>query len=272
MGEGGAMRLVPEAFDSFAETYDAEFSHRVPGRWLRAAVWRHLTPFLSPGMRVLDLGCGTGEDAVWLASAGCLVTAADASPAMLAATRLKAEHCGVGDRVGTIQLDFNAPADIGGQFDFVLSNFGALNCATDLKPLGAALRDAVAPGGIVALNVMGRFCAWETLWHGLHFRRAAFRRWRGRATADVGGNEIPVRYWSTGEISSALGPEFRIHSVHGCGVFLPPSTLFPLIERRRRLFKRLSHWEARFSSNSLLARMADHQLTILRHVQEKAQP
>jgi SAM-dependent methyltransferase len=272
MVEEAAMRLVSAAFDGSAASYDADFSHRAPGRRLRAAVWGHVAPFLRPGMQALDLGCGTGEDAVWLATAGCRVTAADASPAMLEATRYKAARSNVADRVRTMRFDINAPTGFAGQFDLVLSNFGALNCATDLRPLGVTLRQAVAPGGVVALNVMGRFCAWEFFWHGLHWRRSAFRRWRGHATADIGGNAIPIRYWSSEEISKALGPDFQIRAVHGCGVFLPPSYLFPLVERRPRLFERLARWEARFSSNALLARMADHQLTILRRDREKVRP
>lgn len=270
MAEQRALRLIPEAFDSFAPGYDAGFSHRPPGRWLREAVWRQLKPFLRPGMSALDLGCGTGEDAVWLAKAGCQVTAADSSPAMLEVTRRKAEQSGVSDRIATLAFDINQPVEFGSQFDFVLSNFGALNCATDLTPLGAVLRGAIAPQGVVATNVMGRFCAWETLWHGLRLRRAAFRRWRGRATADIGGTTIPIRYWSSAEIAKALGPDFRIEIVCGIGVFLPPSYLFQRLERRPCLFGLLSHWETRFAGYALPARMADHQLTILRRGSWKA--
>ncbi len=260
-----AIRLRPEAFDNFAATYDAKFVHRLPGRWLREAVWRQLVPYVRPGMRALDLGCGTGEDAAWMARAGCHVVAADGAPAMLRVTSRKAKQWGVGDRVTTRLFDLNAPGGLGGPFDLVLSNFGALNCAADLRPLAAGLGAAVAPGGIVAAVVMGHFCAWETLWHGLRLKRTALRRWRGRATADIGGRAIPIRYWSPREIAKAFSADFGVLSVHPVGLFLPPSDLFGAIERRPRLFAALAGYEARVASWAPLARLSDHHLTLLHH-------
>jgi SAM-dependent methyltransferase len=45
-----------------------------------------------PGMRVLELGCGTGRVAIPLAQAGAIVTGLDASPAMLARARAKSSE------------------------------------------------------------------------------------------------------------------------------------------------------------------------------------
>ena len=255
------IRLRADAFDSFAAGYDQGFAHSEPGRFLRRLVWERLQPFLRPGMRALDLGCGTGEDAVWLAGAGCEVVAADASPAMLDVAWRKAMEQGVGDRVETRLFDLNAPADIDGPFDLVMSNFGALNCAVDLAPIADGLRRMVAPGGVVALVVMGRFCAWETLWHGARLSRTSVRRWSGRGSAAIGERTIPIRYWQPGEVIRALGPTFTTLSVQPVGLFLPPSDLFPFLARHPGLFRRLAGWERRAAAG---ARLADHHLTILR--------
>ena len=260
------IRLKPDAFDAFAAEYDGNFARTGPGRLLRDSVWRRIEPFLKPGLRALDLGCGTGEDALWLAANGCAVTAADASPAMLETTWRKALEGGVGDRIETRLFDLNAPHEIEGPFDLVMSDFGALNCAVDLAPLGDMLRSIIAPGGLFAAVAMGRFCAVETLWYGARLKATAWRRWSGRTSANIGGKRIPIRYWQPGDLARALGPDFRIEAVRPVGAFLPPSDLFPMLERRPRLFAALARWESKVSSSAWAAYLADHHFTLLRRV------
>ncbi|GBC83694.1 tRNA 5-carboxymethoxyuridine methyltransferase [bacterium HR11] len=100
-------------FDALAVAYDAWFTDRPLGRRLRAVVWECLERVFQPGDRVIDLGCGTGEDAVWLARRGIVVTAVDASAAMLAVARRKAEAAGVADRIEFVQMDLNETQDAG---------------------------------------------------------------------------------------------------------------------------------------------------------------
>ncbi|MFN8447316.1 MAG: class I SAM-dependent methyltransferase [Anaerolineae bacterium] len=92
---------------------------------------------------ILELGCGTGEDALYLAGRGVRVTATDASPAMLAVARAKTADQPL---VFVQPLDLNAlPADFPA-FDGVFANFGVLNCLTDWRPLAAWLAQRIPPG------------------------------------------------------------------------------------------------------------------------------
>ena len=90
------------AFDAFAGDYDHDFTHSILGQLLRPRVWTKLAEHFRPGDHVLELTCGTGEDAVWLAKQGIRVTATDGSAAMVREAKAKAE--GVSDKVTAIQF------------------------------------------------------------------------------------------------------------------------------------------------------------------------
>ncbi|MBI5671403.1 MAG: class I SAM-dependent methyltransferase [Chloroflexi bacterium] len=77
-------------FDPLAPTYDSDFTDTAIGRYLRGRVQARLTQHFKAGDHVLELGCGTGEDALWLAGRGVSVLATDTSAAMLDITLAKA--------------------------------------------------------------------------------------------------------------------------------------------------------------------------------------
>ena len=69
------------AFDDLAREYDAEFTTTALGSVLRAMVWKRYEHCFAGREHLLEIGCGTGEDAVHLARRGYRVLATDASPA-----------------------------------------------------------------------------------------------------------------------------------------------------------------------------------------------
>lgn len=100
---------------------------------------------LTPGT-ALDVGCGEGGDAIWLARRGWTVTGADFSANGLAHAGRRAEQAGVADRVDWWRIDARAFAAGGRTYDLVTSHY--------LHPPGGGmaevtrrLAEAVAPGG-----------------------------------------------------------------------------------------------------------------------------
>jgi SAM-dependent methyltransferase len=248
-------------FDPLARDYDAQFTRSPVAAWLRDRVHTRLERHFQPGARVLELGCGTGEDALRLARRGVTVVATDASPAMLAQTGAKT---GDTPNVTTALLDLAAlPANPGppldGVFDGVFANFGPLNCLDDWLPLARWLARRVRPGGIVALGMMSRYCLWEIGWHGLHGDlTTARRRLSGRAPFRAGDSAFTITYPSPAQLTRAFAPDFwRVH-LQPLGLLLPPSDAYPVVERRPRLLRLLMAGERVVGRLAPLATLADH--------------
>src|SRR5438046_3594526 len=66
--------------------------------------------------RALELGCGTGTNAVWLAQQGYDVTAVDLAPLALERAEVRAKAAGV--KVRFVAADVLDPPDLGGPFPF----------------------------------------------------------------------------------------------------------------------------------------------------------
>jgi len=223
----------PAPFDSAALTYDADFTHTPLARALRARVWERLDHLFPPGSRVLELACGTGEDAHYLASHGVRVLATDQSEVMLAIARQKC--AGLPVEFARLDLeDRDWRLEVGDRFDGAFSNFGGLNVLASYQSLISNLQSLIKPGGPALLVLMGRWCAWEIFWHLAHLDpRAAFRRLPPEgAVAWVGGTAVRVRYPTPASLRRAFAPHFRLARVRPLGVLLPPSYLEPLTRRR----------------------------------------
>lgn len=117
---------------------------------------RSVLPFLSG--EVLDLGCGLGNLALDAAGRGCRVTALDASPVAIADLARRAQALGLPLEAHAAELRHYVPAR---EYDCVVA-IGLLmffSCP-DAQSMLARLREAVKPGGIVALNVLVEGTTW----------------------------------------------------------------------------------------------------------------
>lgn len=116
---------------------------------------------LSPG-RALDLGCGEGADALWLASRGWYVVATDVSPVALERAREDA-----GELLSHIDfqhhdLEVSFPP---GQFDLVSAQFLHSKIPLDRVRVLRRAADAVAPGGLLVIVDHGAAPPWSNHQH-----------------------------------------------------------------------------------------------------------
>jgi SAM-dependent methyltransferase len=125
------------------------------GLLFRHLVQARLEALFRRGDRVLDLGCGTGEDALMLAARGVRVVGIDASPERIARAREKASERGLGPEECRFEVRGAENLDAAGSpFDGAYSTSEALGGA-DLPRTGAALAAALRPGAAVVISLPG---------------------------------------------------------------------------------------------------------------------
>ncbi|MER5280641.1 class I SAM-dependent methyltransferase [Streptomyces sp. NPDC002809] len=145
---------------SDAELWDERYreSHRIWSGNPNTALVREVEG-LKPG-RALDLGCGEGADAVWLARLGWQVTATDISRVALDRAAEHGAEAGVAERIDWQFHDLGVSFPEG-EYDLVSAQF--LHSMGDL-PREQILRRAaaaVAPGGVLLIVGHAGFPAWE---------------------------------------------------------------------------------------------------------------
>jgi len=246
------------AFDGKAHDYDAEFTATGLGSVLRVRVWDRLSVLFAGRERLLELGCGTGEDAVWLARAGHRVVAIDASAEMIQVARQKARDAGCSDRIEFHHLPIERLHELSDRepFDGVFSNFGAVNCLEDVEGLARTLAKMLAPGAPLLFVPMGRYVPWEWAWYLARGNaRKAFRRMGKEGTPWRG---LTIRYPTPRELARRLAPYFETHRRAALGIALPPSFAADWLDGSPRMLVLLARVERLVSGIPGCAALSDH--------------
>jgi ubiquinone/menaquinone biosynthesis C-methylase UbiE len=260
------------AFDALAAEYDSVFSESQTGMAQRRVTRQWLMNFLhgKHNLKILEINCGTGEDALWLASLGHTVTATDHSEAMIRRAQYKASTNKTVAAVNFLSCSFMELETTfnGQQFDLVFSNFAGLNCASpaDLAAINNQLQKLLSDEGHLAVVIFGKYALWEFMYYAAkgQFREAG-RRWGHQPVMiALAANVIqPVYYYSVARFIHLM-PSFRLVRKHPVGLCIPPSYLEKAMQKRPLLFKRLVKLEAQTIKFPGFSVLADHTYLLLK--------
>lgn len=120
-------------------------SSGVPGKILV-----RFTEALTPG-KALELGCGRGDDAVWLAQKGWQVTAVDLAYQALDYASANAQRNNVSERVTFSRYDLTQDFPEGA-FDLIVASFLEAPMAFDRFAIFRRALSHVAPGGMLLIT------------------------------------------------------------------------------------------------------------------------
>lgn len=257
-----AYDLIAQSFDTLAPRYDALVERNPIHQTMRLRSLAWLDQAFAAGMRVVEVGCGTGTEALHLARRGVRIIATDVSRAMveLAETRAKAE--GLHDSIEFIHCPAARLADVLGdaRCDGAYASFGALNCEPDLGGAVHAIARVLAPEASFILSVMSRPCLPEMALRVGRLRvRGAFRRLAWPVAIHLyGAGFVPARPFSEADVRRALGAQFQVVRVEGWLVAVPPPHLAEAWERFRPLHAPLLAFDRRLGRTWPFRGWGDH--------------
>lgn len=259
---------MEQTFDGVARDYDAQFTDTSIGKAQRARVWQSLRQSGLAGgdkpLRILELSCGTGEDACRFAAEGHEVLATDASETMVAVAAEKAKKRGQSIKTLHCSIEEVASRLEGEQFDLIFSNFGGFNGLNRESGWPATIRglqQLLKPDGKVVLVIMSRFCLWESWYFFLKLKWGSmFRRSTKKAVkVSLGPDEFfDTWYYSPRDLKNLLKADFNKKKTRPIGFFIPPSYLEPFFQKRPRLLGFLARWERAWGNAGFLSAWSDH--------------
>lgn len=270
---GASLRPAAFAFDAIAPIFDDRFGAWTSVAAQRRAVRATLLQQFPPNGHVLEIGGGTGEDALYLAERGYRVHLTDASPAMVAVAKEKLFPFGsCAQLIAAEEIEFFAEERrrAGEQLlDGAFSNFAPLNCVKDIHSVARGLSLLLKPGAPAMLVLFGTCCPAEMLVETFCGRpKNALRRFRhGAAPASLATRKFEVFYHRRSELQCAFHPWFQLERQMGIGVAVPPSAAEPWISRHPVLLANMEAFDRVLARP--LAWFGDHVLYQFRRQHEK---
>lgn len=253
-------------FDNAASTYDQDFTYSTIGKLQRNRVWKYIDTVIDSKkqLNILEINCGTGEDAIRFGQRGHQVIATDLSEEMLKITQEKVLKYNLQDKVHTLISDIKTinSCKFPAKFDLIFSNFGGLNClnSNELIKLSIDLSHLLKPNGRFITVIMPRFCIWESLYFILKFDwQKVFRRNTHQSLqVKVAEEFVETWYYSPSSFYQIFKQQFKKINSKPIGIAIPPSYMEKSLGKKSGLMNILSRIENIFGTISLLANVSDH--------------
>ncbi|HML24850.1 MAG TPA: methyltransferase domain-containing protein [Aggregatilinea sp.] len=277
-------KALEARFDRAAKLYDATYGQpdeqghgNLLLGWLRDRHLAVLRDVMPERALLLEIGSGTGEEALILAREGYSVLGIDISPVMVRQAQTKAAVHGLSRSATfrTLPAGRLAALDERGPFQGAYASLGTLNTEPDLAGMARGLHALLVPGAPFVATMMSRHCLYEILHYLVRFKPGRIMR-RGpdwhEARAGTGGVDAPVKFYSPRAFAAAIAPYFTVESVQALPLWLPPVHMHDLYRERQAHFAQREGWDRRMRTWPAFRAWGDHFIMVLRQNPDAAAP
>jgi ubiquinone/menaquinone biosynthesis C-methylase UbiE len=212
--------------------------------WMRKRVQNHLERQLKPNSKILEINCGSGIDAVYLAKKGHQIFATDIADGMINHVNDKIKIYNLQQNLSCKKLSY---LDLNilntKKFDHIFSNFGGLNCSNknELNQVFNSFNNLLLPNGKITLVIMPKICIWEFL-RIFKFDRTAFRRLnKNGVIANIEGEKVRTFYHSANQIKQMLSNNFTKFNIENISFIGPTGNKVNFPKKYPILFKILKN-------------------------------
>jgi ubiquinone/menaquinone biosynthesis C-methylase UbiE len=260
-------RDVNNAFTKQSIIYDSYEENNKILAWMRKQVRHAALSFLEKDDTILELNSGTGTDAIFFAKAGFKVLVTDLSDGMIREINRKVKLENLSAEIEVMQHSYTDLNQIHNRkFDFIFSNFGGLNCISDLNLVTKHFPSMLKNNGIVCLVIMPPVCPWEVTQLLRGKIKFALRRFnKSGIPANIEGVSFYTYYFSHKNIMSALGPNFKLLKLMSLGVFTPIPQMEVFQNKFPRLLRFLNSLDEITAGYFPFNRIGDHIIVIARY-------
>lgn len=252
-------------FDKHAKNYDTVFTNSMIGKAQRSRVYHFLKQSVlsEKKLNILEINCGTGEDAQYFAEMEHRVLATDISSEMIKVANQKHQN----KNLKFQQLDITkiTSETFTEKFDLIFSNFGGLNCLSrnEIANFFSVSESLLNPKGKMALVIMPKHCWWERFYFSIKgdFKKANRRNSNEFIYANVEGVQVPTWYYNPEELVSLASYKYKTITTKPIGIAIPPSYLEPFFTNKKSWFQILL-WKEKWLSSSFWAKYSDHYMIV----------
>lgn len=263
---------VAAAFDSASEEYDFTISRNFINTWIRQRSIGVLRRFIRADDLLLEIGCGTGAEALEISRNVDGIIATDISRRMVDLLAMKVRARRLGGTVVPLLLGASELSKLGGligdrKIRVAYSFNGALNCEPRLERFASGLHSLLEPSGYFICSIRNTVCASEMVSHALvlQFDKATPRK-RQPIMVSVGGRDIPSTYFPPSRFVSFFKPLFAVRETIALPALLPPAYLNDYYLRLRTHMPLLEKLDPLLSGRFPFNRLGDQTLFVLQRI------